>query len=115
MDIKPWHFSCGLTRQHPYAFVVAMARVGRQSWVATNGRFIHAEDAVLRRIPKNVHGHRIHLYVWRISTPTPRKKPVLTMARPCIHCQALLWRRGVKARNVWYADWQGQFRRMNAK
>ena len=113
MIIDPWRYSQGLKRLHPYALVVAMGRVGNQTWLATNGHYIHAEEALIKKIPRSIPGHRIHVMVWRISTPPPKKIPTLTMAKPCIGCQAILWRREVKARNVWYADWTGQFRRMS--
>ena len=113
MILDPWRFIQGRKRQHPYAFVVAVARVGNQTWTATNGKHQHAEEAVLKMVPRGIDGRRIHLWVFRISTPPPKKVPTLTMAKPCEKCQSLLWKRGVTARRTRFINWSGNWERMS--
>lgn len=36
----------------------------------------------------------------------------ISMAKPCVHCQAFMFSRGVKARNVRFTNWAGEWERM---
>lgn len=112
MIFDPWLYA-NQPRLCPRALVIALGRVGNQTWVATNGRWKHAEAALIGKIPRSIPGCRIHVQVFRVSHPQTSSSPIITMARPCTNCQARLWRRGVKARNVWYAGWDGDFHRMS--
>lgn len=48
------------------------------------------------------------VYVFRFT-----KRGVLTMAKPCQYCMMLLEDAGVKPRDVFYSDWNGNICRLN--
>lgn len=68
----------------------------------------HAEMHVLNKLPKSVKKSRVELFVFRV-----RPGGGLGMARPCIFCQSLLKKSGIKPHNIWYTDWDGEWKRLD--
>lgn len=66
----------------------------------------HAEMRALSKMPKSWDPRKVRVYVQRT-----RKDGSVAMARPCVHCQAMLWREGVDPRRVQFTNEQGQYER----
>lgn len=66
----------------------------------------HAEMRALSMIPKSWNKKRIRMEVKRV-----KKDGTLAMARPCVHCQAHLWRNEIRARQVFFTNDDGVLER----
>lgn len=62
----------------------------------------HAEDRALQLASRS--GGKIR----RVIVLRWTKRGTLSMARPCRHCEARLRLAGVKMRDLWYSDWNGE-------
>lgn len=69
----------------------------------------HAEMRALQTVGKHRDVSNARVYVHRILN-----NGSISMAKPCVHCQAMLWRSGVKARRVWYTNSDGVWERMTS-
>lgn len=62
----------------------------------------HAEMRALGKMPRSWNPKKVRVHVQRF-----KKDGTLAMSRPCIHCQAHLWRHGIEARRVTYTNNEG--------
>jgi hypothetical protein len=67
----------------------------------------HAECRALVGWRHYDHPERLKVVVSRY-----KKDGTVAMAKPCINCQAALWRAGILARHVWYTNEEGKLQRM---
>lgn len=67
----------------------------------------HAETRAIQKAGKRSNLSNAKVYVHRIMADG-----TVSMAKPCVHCQAFMFRRGMKARNIWHTNWQGEYERM---
>jgi hypothetical protein len=65
----------------------------------------HAEAHVLQRLRPGWDRRKIKIYVSRINSVGD-----VTMAKPCPSCQIKLRREGILAKNVFYTDWDGNWK-----
>ena len=94
--------------------VTAIAELGKSRWVATNriGSHpasprcaTHAEVAVMGKIPRQSR-EKVILRVYRT-----RRDGTIGMAKPCVFCQAYLFRQGIKNSNVYWTNNNGEWER----
>ena len=63
----------------------------------------HAETRALYKVPVK-YRPKIKLFVTRVNN-----KGDFLMSKPCEHCQYFLKKEGVKFKNVWYTNQEGQW------
>lgn len=63
----------------------------------------HAETKALYKVPKK-YRNKIKLFVTRVNN-----QGKLIMSKPCEHCQLILKKEGVKFKNVWYTNQEGDW------
>ena len=66
----------------------------------------HAEMRALSKMPRSLDASKVRVYVSRT-----RKDGSIAMSRPCVDCQAHLWREGVDSRRVWFTNDAGEYER----
>lgn len=69
----------------------------------------HAETRAIQKCGMNRDLSSAKVYVMRVMANGD-----VSMARPCDACSAFMWRRGIRARNVRFTNWEGQWERMRA-
>lgn len=106
--------------------VCAIAKVGRTKWFGYNNakshprarrKFrdgemgccpIHAEMDALMKVPR-ASRERAKLFVFRFL-----KDGTLSMAKPCEMCQSFLEAEGVKLSNIYFTDWNGEWKNLKS-
>lgn len=67
----------------------------------------HAEAHALDKLPHDVNPARLRVYVYRYGA-----NGELRMAKPCKDCMYRLLSMGIKARNIWFTNEQGEMERV---
>lgn len=62
----------------------------------------HAEMRAISKIPKSWDTSKLKVYVQRF-----KKDGSIGMSRPCVWCQAALWKVGISSRHVWFTTDEG--------
>ena len=71
-----------------------------------HGSCMHAEIDAIVKIPRDIR-HKIKLFVMRF-----KKDGNLTMAKPCKMCQTFITNQGINTKNVYYTNWNGDWKRL---
>ena len=66
----------------------------------------HAEMRAISKVPKSWDTSKLKVYVQRF-----KKDGSVGMSKPCVHCQAALWRAGIISRRVWFTTDEGAVER----
>lgn len=66
----------------------------------------HAEMRALKMMPKSWNPRRVRVEVKRI-----RKDGTIGLSKPCLHCQSHLWKKDIRARQVFYTTDEGTLER----
>ena len=90
---------------HNFRHVAVLTRGSSVVAIGFNHNTIHAEDAVLRRVWPD---QRAGLTLWSYRVTRGGR---LSMARPCVMCQAMLLRNGII--RVRYSDSNGKMIKLN--
>lgn len=91
---KRVYFGCNSSKTHP------MVQIRQVDGVVTSSH--HAEFDLLKRIPDR-ELRKAEIYVLRFG-----KSGQMLLARPCKHCLAMLYRAGVKPRQINYTTVSGR-------
>lgn len=101
------------------AHVCACAKLGQTKWLGYNNKkshpsarklfkngqiescCLHAEMDAIVKVPRSSRS-KIRLFVFRFL-----KNGDLSMAKPCDMCLKFLEQEGIKAKNVYYTNWNG--------